>query len=331
LLHILNEALRQSPDDARRRGAKRVLYRAERRNARPVHREGWSVLDQVNPSIEEWLQEQAGDSSIGKQTRRVIDLLGTNPQLSAHSTTATIAERAGVNSATVVRTARTLGFSGWPELRSEIRNRYLASLSANQVLAEHNGSVSDPVTDAIRQDMRNLETLARTLDVTAVDRAAQAICDAERIVVSGSGTFAAPGLQLSHTGTTIGLDIVLERHGGTQLANQLAKLRPGDCFVLFSFWRLPRELLAGTRLAHSNGATIVVVTDRRTSQLVPLAHAAIIIPSEGVSALPSLTPAMAVVHALTAKMIRIGGSTYLDRIRRTEAVWDEMNIFDPRG
>lgn len=282
-------------------------------------------------TIEGWLEEQAGRSVVGKQTRRVIDLLITQPQLGAHATTATIAERAGVNSATVVRTARTLGFAGWPELRFEIRNRYLASLSANQVLAEHNSSVSNPITDAIQQDIRNLETLARTVDVSAMDRAASAICEARKVVVTGSGTFAAPGLQLAHTGTTIGLEIVLERHGGTQLANQVARLTDQDCFVIFSFWRLPRELVEATKVARRRGSRVVVVTDRRTSQLVGLADSAIIIPSEGVSALPSLTPAMAVVHALTAKMIRIGGDDFLDGIRRTEAVWDEMQIFDPRG
>ncbi|UQS27996.1 MurR/RpiR family transcriptional regulator [Amycolatopsis thermalba] len=227
--------------------------------------------------------------------------------MSTQATTAVIAERAGVNASTVVRTAHALGFDGWPALRSGIRTRYLATLSAHQVLAEHNGSVSDPVTGAIQQDLRNLEALAHGLDVADVHRAAHLLLESRRVVVTGSGTFAAPGLQLTHTCTTLGLDFILERHGGTQLANRVATLTTDDCFVIFSFWRLPRELLAAARIARDNGARVIVVTDRRSSQLVPLADVTMVIPSEGVAALPSITPAIVVVHALTAKMGWIGG------------------------
>lgn len=279
-------------------------------------------------SVQRWIADLAAATTTGPAATRVVDVLATQPHLASYASTAELASRAGVNVATVVRTARQLGFSGWPALRLEVRSRYLASLSARQVYAEHDAAVATPAIDAIRRDIENLETLAATIDVAALQAVAATIDAASKTVVVGSGTFAAPGLQLVHIGTTMGREMQLERHFGTHLANTVARMRPEDCLVAFSLWWLPRQVLEATEIANERGVSTCVVTDRRMSPLSELADHVVVVPSEGVSSFPSLTPAMAVVHGILAELTRLGGEDARQGVERTEAVWARMGLFD---
>jgi DNA-binding MurR/RpiR family transcriptional regulator len=280
------------------------------------------------PTIEDWIADRTRQAELGPATRRVVEILGTQPQLASYASTADLAKRARVNVATVVRTARMLGFSGWPELRLELRSRYLATLSANQVLAEHRGVVSDPITAAVRRDIDNLETLARTLDVAAVREAARAIHEAPRTLVIGSGSFAAPGLQLAHLAQTMGRDVILQQHFGTMLVNSVNRLRPGDCLVTVNLWWLPREILEATTMAYEREIGTCVLTDSRSTALAEVAQHLIVVPSEGISSFPSLTAAMAVVHAILVELARLGGEETTEAMARAEAGWARMGLFN---
>jgi len=281
-------------------------------------------------SIQEWMTERSASTSLGPKAARVVEVIKTHPHLAAYASTSDLAARAGVNVATVVRTAQGLGFTGWPEMRLELRSRYLATLSANQVLNEHADAVNDPVIDALRRDIENLETTARTVDTDAIRGAAASIVGARRVLVVGSGSFAAPGVQLSYIAGTMGLDISLERHGGTQLASEVTRLGQQDCIVVFNLWWQPREIIAAVQLAHERNVAISLITDRRGSSLATIADPLVIVPSEGVSSFPSLTTAMAVVHALLAEIARLGGAEVETALKETEATWTRLGLFDEK-
>ncbi len=233
---------------------------------------------------------RARPEALGPATRRVIGMLVTQPHLASYASTADLAGRASVSVATVVRTARALGFSGRPELR--------------------------------------LEILARTTDVAAIRATADAIHAAGRTLVIGSGSFAAPGIQLAHISQTMGRDVLLQTHFGTQLINSLNRLGPGDCLVTVNLWWLPREVLEVTRMASEREVVTCVITDQRSSALADAATHLVVIPSEGISSFPSLTPAMAVVHAILSELARIGGEKTLESIAKAEADWSRLALFN---
>jgi DNA-binding MurR/RpiR family transcriptional regulator len=188
--------------------------------------------------------------------------------------------------------------------------------------------VSDPITAAVRRDIDNLETLARTLDVAAVREAARAIHEAPRTLVIGSGSFAAPGLQLAHLAQTMGRDVILQQHFGTMLVNSVNRLRPGDCLVTVNLWWLPREILEATTMAYEREIGTCVLTDSRSTALAEVAQHLIVVPSEGISSFPSLTAAMAVVHAILVELARLGGEETTEAMARAEAGWARMGLFN---
>lgn len=277
--------------------------------------------------LPEWARERLEGRRIGPGAARVIATLELQPQMASYASTADIAERSGVNIATVVRTAQALGFSGWSELRQEIRSRYLASLSAVQLLSEHQVAGASRTRDAVRQDLANLEALANSIDQRQIATIAKTIADARRTVVIGSGTFIAPGLQLSHGGQTMGLDIRFGRGGGTTLFNEVGLLGAGDCVVAFSFWWLAREILEAARVAADAGASVIVLTDRRSTPFTDLADEAVIVPSEGAGTFPSLTAVMTVVNAVIAEITEYDEPRVREAVTRTEAIWRATDLF----
>lgn len=278
-------------------------------------------------SLPTWARDRLEGRSLGPGAARVIETLDLQPQMASYASTAEVAERAGVNIATVVRAAQALGFSGWSELRQEVRSKYLASLSAVQVLGEHASPGASRTRDAVRQDLANLESLAGSIASEQIAAIASRIAGSRRTVVVGTGSFIAPGLQLSHVAQTMGLDVRFGRGGGTTLFNEVGLLGEEDTLVVFSFWWNAKEILQAARVASTAGAGVVLISDRRSSPFTELADETVVVASEGASTFPSLTAAMTVVHCVLAEIADQNEDDVRASLARAEAIWRANDLF----
>ncbi len=279
-----------------------------------------------------WLASRLGDRRPAAGTRRILAAIATQPRQMSYASTSSVADSAGVNVATVVRAAQQLGFSGWPALRAEIRSRYLSGLSASEVLSEHHEDAGQgPAWSTLRRDLHNLQDLAQLLDEAQIERVARAIHAARTTLVLGSGSFAAPGLQLSHLAQTIGHDVRMHRVGGTALFNAVSLLGSGDCLVVFQLWRTPHEILHAVETAAAAGTSVVLVSDQLSEDLRELADELVAMPSEGASMFPSLVAATTIVQAVIAALVACdpaAAATWSDGV---EQLWSRYNLFpDPR-
>ncbi|MBO9706555.1 MAG: MurR/RpiR family transcriptional regulator, partial [Arthrobacter sp.] len=78
---------------------------------------------------QQWLGDAIPPLKLTKAQARVVDALTVNPKLASYGDVTEVANRAGVNSSSVVRTAQALGYRGWPDLQRELRARYLVHIS----------------------------------------------------------------------------------------------------------------------------------------------------------------------------------------------------------
>ncbi|WP_461001476.1 MurR/RpiR family transcriptional regulator [Streptomonospora sediminis] len=279
-----------------------------------------------------WLTARLGGRRPAAGARRVLAAIATQPRQMSYASTSAAAAAAEVNVATVVRTAQQLGFTGWPTLRSEIRSRYLSGLSASEVLSEHHDDAGQgPAWSTLRRDLHNLQDLARLLDEAQVERVARLIHGAGTTLVLGSGSFAAPGLQLAHLAQTIGHDVRLHRIGGTALFNAVRLLGPGDCLVVFQLWRTPHEIMHAMQVAAEAGAAVVLVSDQAREDLRELADELVAMPSEGASMFPSLAAATTVVQAVVAALVACDPATAAARSDEAERLWSRFSLFPDPG
>ncbi|AXH96410.1 MurR/RpiR family transcriptional regulator [Ornithinimicrobium avium] len=276
------------------------------------------------------MASRLGDRTAGRGVAKVLRVLGAQPRQVSYASTAEVSASAGVNAATVVRAAQLLGFSGWPALRSEIRSRYLSSLSASEVLSEHGTGGDGSAAAAVRRGTHNLQDLSLVLDQAQIDRVAGAIAGARVTLVLGSGSFAGPGLQLSHLAQTIGHDVRLHRTGGTSLFNEVSLLREGDCLIAFLLWRTPWQILHAMQAAPP-GVRIVLVCDQTRDELVTLADEFVHVPSEGSSMFPSLVAPTVVVEATLAALVARDPDAAAAASDRAELLWSRYGLFPDPG
>lgn len=246
------------------------------------------------------------------------------------ASTAEAAKLASVNPATIVRTAQLLQFPGWPALRSEVRSRYLSKMSATEVLAEHDSDGDSPAWATLKNNILTQQQLVHLMDQALIHTVAQSILDARVTLTLGSGSFAAPGIQLAHLAQTVGHDVRVQLTGGTSLANAVALLDPDDCLIVFHLWRTPVEILDSIRIAANSGVRVVLISDRIHDDLVPFVHELVPIPSEGASMFPSLTAAITIVEATIATLVDIDRRHASAHSDRMEQIWLEQGLF-PAG
>ncbi|UUX60450.1 MurR/RpiR family transcriptional regulator [Glutamicibacter halophytocola] len=278
--------------------------------------------------LAQWLEALVGGRKTTQATQRVLEVLRQDPGGTFDLSAQKVADRADVNVASVVRAAQFLGFRGWPALKHEIRHRYLATLSTEQVLQEHAGPHDSPARASLDADMANLKAFAAQIDLPQIRRIAELISKAGRTFVMATGSYAAPGAQLSHVGQYLGHDIELHTAMSTGLVSRLRLLRPGDCVVSCAVWRSTAWILEVTKLARERGASIVVIADRRTA-LSDLSNEAVIVPSEGVSFVTSMTAAMSATQAVVAELAALDTEATVRNLRDIEGLWRTLSLVDP--
>ena len=194
--------------------------------------------------------------------RRVAELLlDLGPEATLLSAAA-LAEQLGTSDATVVRTAKSLGYSGLAALR-----RALAAFGDNPPLGERLRRTLEQTpgdelfASAIRNHLSALDNLSRNVSPQAFQEAVAVLAGRERIVWRGVG----PSAHLAAYGQLItqriGKPSTALVHTGTSFADELLTLAPTDAIVVFAYGRLQSHVRVLLEHAATLDAPVVLVTD----------------------------------------------------------------------
>ena len=277
-------------------------------------------------AVRDWLDELRAGAAASPKIAAVLEMIAEQPRLASYASAAELAAKARVNTATVVRAAQSLGFEGWLALRAEVRTRYLASLTAPEISAEHAGLSGGPAVSALRQDAANLAFLLRAPEPDRVEAFAGAIAAADRTAVVAAGSYAGLGVTLAHLASVMGFPVTMESRDGSSLANALGLLGPTGCLVAISFWRIHTETLLAARAARSRGATVCVLTDTASSPLTAEATHVLTVPSEGAGWFPSLTAGLAALNAVLTTLSHLGGPRAEQSVANMERLWHDLDL-----
>ncbi|WP_049574695.1 MurR/RpiR family transcriptional regulator [Nonomuraea sp. SBT364] len=283
----------------------------------------------MTDSFEDWLRERVPERGLRPKAAAVVDILITQPRRASFGSAAELAALAGANVATVTRTAQALGFAGWPALQQELRARYLSSLSAPQVAAEHSGEGS-PSSRSLRRDLDSLALLNRRLDENVLRTIAEAVAAARRTVIVADGSYAAVGMALAHNARIAGYPVAAVTAGDAELSNTVAAIGPGDVLIAISFWRLYESTVLAAHEARTRGARVFALTDAASPALAEAAEEVVMVPAEGVAFFPSLTAGLAVAQALVTQLAAVDPARTATAIETAERMWTKFGLLHRR-
>jgi DNA-binding MurR/RpiR family transcriptional regulator len=176
-----------------------------------------------------------------------------------------LAQQLATSDATIVRTAQSLGYTGFPDLKREL----IAALKTTRTPALALGRSLDELGDtpgalldhALGLQIELLQQARRTVRPEAFAEALELLDRAPRIL----GFAVGPAAHLVHGFVTrlqrIGHDALSISAAGTALADALLTVRPGDALVALAYEPVVAEVDLTLTEAHRRGVPIVLLTD----------------------------------------------------------------------
>ncbi|GIH25013.1 transcriptional regulator [Acrocarpospora phusangensis] len=210
--------------------------------------------------------------SLTPSARSIARLILDDPAVVARSTITELSAASGTSQATIVRTARALGFSGYSELRLALAAA--SGRGEQDRLVPGDLAPGDPLADVIAKVARaEADALADTAAQLAPERlnaVVAALTGARRVSVAGVGASGLVAADMAQKLMRIG--IAGHPFTDVHLALTAAALaEPADVWVGVSCTGETADVVEPVRTAREAGATTVAITNNPRSTLAGLA------------------------------------------------------------
>jgi DNA-binding MurR/RpiR family transcriptional regulator len=197
--------------------------------------------------------------------QRVARFFAAKKEVVLLASAAEIAQQAGASDATVVRTARSLGFENLSALREDLLSELTGAASPGRRLRRTLAATGDSATQALRHVIRiheeALDTLKREdIEATFV-RVIPILADASRRHVFGIGPSGALAQYAALQFNRIGLPSSPLSATGVGLADQLLFLNRSDAILMIAYAPLYREVSVVLEQARDLAVPVVLISD----------------------------------------------------------------------
>jgi DNA-binding MurR/RpiR family transcriptional regulator len=209
--------------------------------------------------------------------RKVVDFFVGRCEHAVFLTSLGVAREVAVSEATVVRTARALGFRGYPQFRHAFRTYFLQRMSTVarvRLAAPPRKKDTDIVAAVLDTEVSNLETTRLRLDPKTVARAVDLIVGARAVYVVGMRSAYSLAWLLHFSLTVIRARSHLLTLGVGEVPERLEGIDARDVVVGISFERYATATIDVFRACLAHGARGIALTDKATS---PLADGAAVV------------------------------------------------------
>lgn len=271
-------------------------------------------LDELVALLRQRFPDMSPQFQIG--ARRLIDFPADVPIQSMRR----IAVSAGVQPATLVRLAQSLGYDGWAAMRQvfvhglhQAPRRYAAQ-AKELIERRHTRSMLGRHIAAQAGNMNLLEDL----NAQALPEAARLLARARHVHIAGFRASHAAAHTLHYLYRLFRNQVSLIRGDAGLLEMELRALAPADAVAIISFAPYSREALRVADAAHARGCGIVAICD---SKVAPVAHHAAVtlrFPTHTPNFFPSSAAALVLVEALAGQLLGRSGRQAIEALGQAE-------------
>lgn len=257
-------------------------------------------------------------------------MLGNYP-VAVLGSVASVARGAGVSAPTVVRLVQKLGYSGYPEFQSQLREEVSEKLASP--IAKRDKWVAtaagDHVLDAFAtRVVENVNATLGQIDRSGFDTVADLLADPGRRVLMLGGRLTQAVAEYFTTALRVMRgEVALLSNTPNTWPPALLDMREGDILVVFDIRRYEQSVLQLVEMAREQGAEVVLVTDRWVSPAA--AHAQHLFPChiEAPSAWDSVAAPVILVEAFLAAVQQRNWAATSERLTRMESLYARAQLF----
>lgn len=248
--------------------------------------------------------------------RYLIDKPGDVPIASMR----TIATQAGVQPATLVRLAQSLGYAGWSELKEifvqSLRQTPMTYTEQAEAVmrSRHSSSMFNRVIQAQAQNVQHLATA----NAAPLKPAVETIVKAKRVHVAGFRASHAAAFSFYYLYRLFRSSVTMIRTEAGTLEMELRDFQAGDVVVLVAFAPYSQESVRVYEAAIESGCKVIAICDSHVAPIALEAECTLIFDTSVPSFFPSSTAAMALVEGLIEQILARTGKKALSGLHAAE-------------
>lgn len=266
-------------------------------------------------------------SDFSKNHRLIAQHLLDNFREVAFLTAAQLAQRVGVSESTVFRFANTLGFQGYPELRSALQEDLMDGFSVldREEAYTFSEEEDDLLLKGFRLDAQAILDGAAKLNRADLYDVADMIVKAESVHVVGERSTSALAHYLCFYLSWFLPNVHrLDRDYGLE---RIANLSPESLVIGITFHRCTRNVVEMIALASRLGLHTVAITSSHNTPVARNAEKVLATPCYFISFIDSYAGPVSFLNALILAVSRRKFGDAVDRFANLEALWKEKGTY----
>jgi len=252
-----------------------------------------------------------------KSEKRIATYLVQNQNDAAFFTSLQIAEKLQVSEATVIRFARTLGFTNYPEMRVALQENFRKRITNSVRLRsrlEELQSDGDPFERFINSEVDYLMQAERTVDRKALETAVELLRSHDRVFAFGVGPSISLINLLEIRLTRLGRLVVPITTAGREMLEPMLLMKKNDLLIAYGFFSLSPYLQLILEHAAHRKTQIILITDTLGPLVGGLASVVLAAPRGPISSFHSLTVPMSITNALLLELSAVEEEKVLNNL-----------------
>ena len=257
---------------------------------------------------------------MSKSFARLADFLLDSYVEAAFLTASELAYTLNLDAATVVRFSQFLGYSGFPELQHEIRERVKGDLLIRPRLAEEEDSTPGIVVKAMEELAHALDQTRIILDTDSLEKLVERMGQVRRILVIPEGPAQPTAYSLVHYLEQGGFPVYIARVGVADLARTINTATAQDLLIALEVAGQSLYIARAIEEAHNKGIPTAAIVG--ASSLASARAADIVLAAQ---AHPSLGVGIICIEAIVYALSQVLRTRYADNFAGTEQAIDEIS------
>jgi len=279
------------------------------------------------PTLQERVAARIG--TLTATEHRVAEYLSTHPQEAAFSSAEELGRATGTSDASVVRTAKALGFDGLPGLKRSLQGHLQSLLTpANRLSAslETVGDGPEAVLSAtLRDHIERLTQAERSIDSADFRRAVELIDQARETVICGMAGLDGVSEYIASHLTRIGHRARAASDTGYRLADRLLLITPEDVVIVIGHNRITRETRVILDHCAAAGVSVILLTDTLGEALRDEVAVVLSAPMSRPGTFTSQATVLILLEALTIAVAASDRDYSLDHTERMNQLREDLN------
>ncbi len=265
-----------------------------------------------------FLKIQVMYNEMGKAEKRIADWILAHPGEILPLSIVELSEKCNCGEATIVRFSRRVGCSGYQELKISLaQDQGVKNVSDDIKEADSCFDIFNKVANEI---YCSLEFTKKALDPDSLTKAAELLNSAENIIFFGLGNSSSVAQDASHKFLRAGKSAMAYSDNHMQ-SIAAAQMHVGDVAVGISHSGSSKDIIEALRIARSNGAKTICITNKGKSPILKESDIALFTSSPEIKytilGLNSRIAALTVIDSLYSYII-CHNKNSADAIEKTE-------------